>query len=673
MECDELIRDLIDSSWRTVLAEVENAAVYIDHAAAESLHWYAAGKGYLVLKDAGAVAVQELAMYNFRYAEVRTAKKAVVISTSDDLAFYRRTIKMILAKNAFESCTILCAAPPRGSDYYLSLAAEGTLDYSKLRNDVKEWMSSKKLPQEPSVSVTYVPLFLAMINKDLLITPPFGNVMPPVHSDVTDEWDAAADRLARSFRYLFEELNVREDVYTIGKFSGCIAEKLKDLERKNNPAAIPETGMSFILVDRTLDLSTPTSNNTESLFAKILRTLPHLPHHENDVAINMLRLFRDSEEPEKESRKPLWNVPGCLASLEKSVIEELICGKSKKILIAAHHSLNDMLLAAATASPQPRTASRISGHSLQKMVDKLRDSGTLDSAKLTACSTKLQSTLAVIEAITSDKTSQIELLTSLEKLALQNLSVSRESSTILSQLSNIIRTRKSRSLDMENLLALLIHIYSLAGIEIRFGPQQERCLEDAIADAILEDMQQLTENASTEQSSVYQETLLLLGTNGDNAAMKEASIRIASYIVNTFRAIATQRSALQDYRDLMVSSSSKEPTRRVGILEQIVADSLSPDTTHELRDLRQRSSSFVSAGLNLFLRGRAKRHPRDNQWILIYVVGGVTAEEARLVQEIVSAEKEGSHRVTLSGSKLLNPGDIVDKILLSSINHPSAA
>lgn len=52
-----------------------------------------------------------------------------------------------------------------------------------------------------------------------------------------------------------------------------------------------DRGVSLIFVDRTLDLCTPTSNNTESLLARILCTLPHLPHHHNDVAINMSPLF----------------------------------------------------------------------------------------------------------------------------------------------------------------------------------------------------------------------------------------------------------------------------------------------------------------------------------------------------------------------------------------------
>lgn len=71
--------------------------------------------------------------------------------------------------------------------------------------------------------------------------------------------------------------------------------------------------------------------------------------------------------------------------------------------------------------------------------------------------------------------------------------------------------RHSRGIDMENLFVLLIHIYSLAGTEIHFSPQQEDQLKCALTDAIFEDIQEFNENVPTNEVSVYQQTLLLLG------------------------------------------------------------------------------------------------------------------------------------------------------------------
>lgn len=60
------IKKFISESWTNIFMEVCNAVVYIDHCAIECLHWYTAGKSYLTLKDAGAVAVYEIGMYHFR-------------------------------------------------------------------------------------------------------------------------------------------------------------------------------------------------------------------------------------------------------------------------------------------------------------------------------------------------------------------------------------------------------------------------------------------------------------------------------------------------------------------------------------------------------------------------------------------------------------------------------
>lgn len=56
----------VSECWANVFSEVRGTVVYLDRSAAECLHWCTGGKGYLALKDAGAVAVHELGMYHFR-------------------------------------------------------------------------------------------------------------------------------------------------------------------------------------------------------------------------------------------------------------------------------------------------------------------------------------------------------------------------------------------------------------------------------------------------------------------------------------------------------------------------------------------------------------------------------------------------------------------------------
>lgn len=57
-----------------------------------------------------------------------------------------------------------------------------------------------------------------------------------------------------------------------------------------------------------------------------------------------------------------------------------------------------------------------------------------------------------------------------------------------------------------------------------------------------------------------------------------------------------------------------------------------------------------------------KHHPCDNNWIIIYIVGGVTADEIRETKEIISS-LEPNCKITIAGSKLLKPTDILDTVL----------
>lgn len=78
---------------------------------------------------------------------MQNCKKVVIISTSTNLAFYQRTVKMILEKNAFEHCTIITAAHSSVLNYENMIPSEDRVDYAKLKRDVKSWMHSNQPSQ----------------------------------------------------------------------------------------------------------------------------------------------------------------------------------------------------------------------------------------------------------------------------------------------------------------------------------------------------------------------------------------------------------------------------------------------------------------------------------------------------------------------------------------------
>ncbi|XP_063984399.1 sec1 family domain-containing protein 2-like [Diachasmimorpha longicaudata] len=648
------ISEFSHACWKDVFEKIPGAAVYIDHAAAECLHWFKGDRAYLQLIEAGAHSVHEIAIFTFQYVKVQNTKKAVIIITSSDPAFYERTLHTIIEKNTFENCVIVCAV------HSTVFNCDGEEHYENLREKVLEWMKESIPFAEISVEILFRPIVTAPISKNVFVTPPMERLMPPMDRKRTEEHESSVNYFVSSIHSIFTHFDLKEDIYAMGEFSEYVAGKLLAL-----PAAVArrkiligQAGVSLILIDRTLDLCTATKNTTDSVLSRILCTLPHLTHHNNDVAVNMAPLCPSSEESPQSMA-----VSGCLATSDNHQFNLLISKTLKDVLLTLNKWLIEML-SKELQSPKAKMSTRVSAHSLEKLIHKIRDN---ESPKLLAnYSKKLQIILAVVQSLKSEKTSQLDLLISLEKLILQNLAVSRESTSVLSQISNIIKNRISKGLDMENLLVLLIHIYAMAGMEIHFSPQEEDQLRAALAEAIFEDIQKCSEMGITHEVSVYHQTLLLLGVT-DEAAAREFSRKITEQILDMLYLIASQRRDLQDYGSIIVKPSPQEMAQCVGVVEKLLRDIIHPSKP-VIADLKMKTSSFISAGFNLLTKGRVQHHPADNPWIILYVLGGVTAEEARIVEQLSSQNDINVPRITLAGCRLLTPMDIADKILLSNLN-----
>ncbi|XP_058791912.1 sec1 family domain-containing protein 2-like [Phymastichus coffea] len=655
------MKEFADFCWKEVLSMINDAAVYIDHAAAECLHWHTGDKAYLTLKDAGALSVHELSLYNFHNLKAKNVSKAVIISTSTDSLFYQRTLKLIIEKNNFEKCSVVCTAHKKILNYISvnpgDLERENS--YDTLRGDILSWMNDRS-SQDSQVTMMFKPIFIACLKDNVFVTPPFGTLMPSIDGKLTDDFEVDIEFLISSFHSLFSYYDVQEDIYAMGKFSNCIADKLQNFTAAVNrrKGSMAHKKLSLILIDRTLDLSSATTHNSESILGRILCTLPHLPHHHNDVAVQMHSLSLKGEECSSS-----FMVPGCLATKNDEAMNILFNKKQKEVLLTLNKMLIDMTRN--KESPKPsKITTRITAHSLEKGIQKFRDSESVET--LCKNSKNLQFISAVVQALKSNKTSQIEFIISLEKLILQNLAISKDSSSILSQLSNIVKTRATRGLEMENLLVLLVYLYAMAGPDIKFSDQQEEGLKEALISAIYDDIIKCNETELNYEISAYYQTLLLLGVTGDEVA-KETAIKITDNVVELLHEILHQRESMKNYRQVMSMPNTREMARHVGLLEQLITNLLD-EKRPDIPDLIKKNSSLLSTGFKYLTTGKAQSHPCENSWVIIYVLGGITPDEIRIVEEIVNKKGPNTPKVTLGGTRLLNPLEVVDKILLTSIN-----
>ncbi|KAL7288577.1 hypothetical protein TKK_0017316 [Trichogramma kaykai] len=650
------IKEFAQACWKEVLDLADGAAVYIDHPATECLHWHTGDKAYLTLKDAGAVSVHELALYNFHNLKAKNATKALIISTSTDTLFYQRTLKVIIEKNNFQKCYVVCTAHKKILQY-TSIKTNDDIEsansYDSLKDDILYWMNDKMFTETSQVTMIFKPIFIACLKKDIFVTPPFGNLIPSIDQVLLHDYEAEIDFLISSFHTLFSYYNVTEDVFYLGKCGQYVAEKMNHFDaavnRRNRNSE--QKKVSLIFVDRLLDLSTATSHNSESMMGKILCTLPHLSHHYNDVAINMQAMNLKDEE----SNSTLM-VPGCLANSDETIMKILFNMKQKEVLT----SLNKMLIDMSEGSPKTnKSSSRISAHSLEKGLQKFRETETIES--LCNKTKNVQLISAVVQALKSNKTPQIDFIISLEKLILQNLAVSGDSSSILSQLSNIVKTRASRGLDMDYLLALIIHLYAMAGPDIKFTEQQEKNFRDSMSSAIYEDINKCNETDLMDEYSTYYQTLLLLGITNEESA-REISDKITDRIMNILHKVLNQREMLQNYKQVMHKTNPREMARHVGLLEQLITDLLD-EKKPEIPDIILASKSSNATHTD------TKAHPCENSWVIIYVLGGITPDEINIIENIINSKNNNSLRITVGGTRLLSPLEVVDKILLSNITN----
>lgn len=75
------IFEFSDACWSDVFLKIPGAAVYLDHAAAESLHWLKGDRAYLELMEAGAHSVHEIAMFTFQVHNIQIKNLTLCIQS----------------------------------------------------------------------------------------------------------------------------------------------------------------------------------------------------------------------------------------------------------------------------------------------------------------------------------------------------------------------------------------------------------------------------------------------------------------------------------------------------------------------------------------------------------------------------------------------------------------
>ncbi|XP_045536535.1 sec1 family domain-containing protein 2 [Papilio machaon] len=630
--------------WNEVYNRIIGAVVFLDDNSAECLHW---DGGLFNLLTGGAVAVKSLSPFECAKKE---HKKAVFITQSTSTQL--QTIREIIRNSDFVHCILISCMSldvvylelNEGKDVtdVVSAGKAFTEATKQLEGMLVEWMGKKQC----STEVLHVPIFTICPTNAVFLTPPYQKIYPLFNGNLTPESNSIdlytlsseersrVRRLASGLNSMFESMNLKEDVFYMGVYSSLVAGVLENspvclARRKNctNP-------VSLLIIDRTLDLCGVTSHSMECVLDKVMSVLPRFPGHSNDVAVDMSPLCVANVISHPDD---IQLSAGCLYHADDDACTQtfdyMINKSQKEVMFDLYNKLSKIDV---QKSPGPKTLLKVTPLSIEKIVIASKGNYDIIGKHIGV----LQQALGVVQTLKSPKRNQMELVMGLERQVHQSLAASRDSTSVLHQISQLIKTRKERNLPLENLLALITHVYSLTGTEVSFNKQHEDTLAEMLSVAIFEDHKTLLSNPDP------------------GMATPEGCAEMASKIMKKLKDVSQMRKILNKYTSVLKASESGLGYEYVGVLQQLVHEMTSCERP-ELTDLRHRHDGFkdiLRTGFNILTskKSRSSKHPLDNPTVLVFVVGGVTAEECKQLHR--SMITSGVDNALIIGStKFVNP------------------
>ncbi|CAH4028408.1 sec1 family domain-containing protein 2-like [Pieris brassicae] len=646
------VKEFRKAWWAEVYNRIIGAVVFIDDYSSECLHW---DGGLFNLLDGGAVAVKSLSPFEVCK---RDQRKAVFITQSTSTQL--QTIKEIIHNSDLTHCILISCISL--DVLYLELnkdkdvtdvvtSGKATSEATKqLERMLTGWIDK----QPCAVEVVYIPIFTISPTNVLFLTPPYQNVTPQYNGQLipdstsidlytlTNHERSMLRRLAGSLNTMLDSMNFKEDIYYIGQYSSLLAGVLENspvcVARKKNCS----TPMSLVIVDRTFDLCGVTSHSVESVLDKMLGVLPKFPGQCNEIAVDMSPLCAANAVFHPDD---VQLSPGCLYHADDDsclqTYDYMINKSQKEVMFDLYNKLSKMDV---QKSPGPKMLLKVTPQSVEKIISASKGNYDIINKHIGI----LQQALGVVQMLKSPRRSQMELLMSLEKQVQENLAASRESTSVLHQLSYLIKTRKDRNMQLKNLLALLVHVYSLAGTEVIFTSQHEEQLHQTLSVAMFEDHKDLFSNSD------------------GHIVTPEECERLSSNVMDLLKQVSQMRKNLQRYNSVLKPCESGIGHEYRGVLQQLVDDLVNTERP-DIPDLRHRNEGIkdlLRTGLNILTSKKSKiKHPMDNQTVIIFVIGGITADECKQLHRSVITSGIDNN-VLIGSTKFVNPVDAMKDVLM---------
>lgn len=656
--------------WDRVLSKVKKAVVFMDDKCAEALHW---SGGAAALFEAGAKNLKQFS--SFEACSTDEPKAVFVVST----LLKGRTvdiIKDIISLSHFQYCVVITTVAH--SVHLVANNVSGEMDgnpvFEQFEEKLCEWMGNMNYTAE----VMHVPVVFAPVSQQLILTPPFAHLFPLLISDLDTinakrpekkrfgslvdvdlnslpaELQIEVKHLASALNSMFETTGTREESFAVGPMSRIIAAELANHPQAKNRRKSAQNKASIIFIDRTMDLTGAVGHHGDNLVEKILTVLKPLPGHVTDVQVDMLELTALQRSPLTQNIL----APGCLAQSEssgaRSLWEAMLTSKQKEGVLEVRRQLVEA--ASKENLPIKMSMGRVTPDQLCSYVQPFRASrGALESH-----SGVLQLGLATAQMLRHPSLPRWDACLAFERLLLQALGDS-DFPSVLRQLLPLMKPtegtsgagRGAEECGPDELVLLLIYLYSLA---------DETTPTDQDEDEELERLERELIGALTLVFTKEAELSPLLQKLTGCVSPEELTMAVAHSAVErmfeTLRGLSQSRDHLKQLRSVYSPSDGIHQANYRPFLRQILEEVFHPDRS-ECPDIEHMSgglTDLLKTGFSMFMKV-SRPHPSDNPVLFLFLVGGVTPSELRLIKEVVSSLKPATQVLVLA-TRLLRPTDV---------------
>ncbi|KAM6921911.1 sec1 family domain-containing protein 2 [Xenentodon cancila] len=669
--------------WEKVLSKVKKAVVFMDDKCAEAVHWVG---GAAVLLRAGARNVKQFS--SFEACSANEPKAVFVVST----LLKGRTvdiIKDIISLSHFQYCVVFTTVA-----HSVHLLAnnvttdmEGHPVFEQFEEKLCEWMGNMNYTAE----VMHAPVVFAPVSQQLMITPTFAHLFPLISPDLEKinakrpekkrfaslndvdihalsvELQVEVKSLVWALNSMFEATGVREESFAVGPMSRIIAGELASLPQAKTRRKTAPGKASIIFVDRTMDLTGAVGHHGDNLVEKILTVLQPLPGHVTDVQVDMLELTSLQRTP----HSPNILAPGCLAQTESSAVrsmwEAMLTSKHKEAVMEVRRHLVEA--ASKEKLPIKMSMGRVTPEQLCSYIKPFRSSWeSLESH----CGV-LQLALATAQTLRHPSLPRWDACLAFERLLLQALGDS-DFPAVLRQLLPLMKPRGSedssssgsRSGEEEcgpdELILLLIYLYSLANE----ANHTDRDTEEEELEKLERELIGALTLVITRERELSPLLQKLTGCTVSGELSTERVHSAMERMFETLRGLSHTRDHLKQLRSIYTASDGVHQAAYRPFLRKILEEVFRPDRP-ECPDIEHMSgglTELLKTGFSMFMKV-SRPHPSDNNLLFLFVVGGVTPSELRLVRETVTTHKPGTQVLVLS-TRLLRPTDIPELLFSTS-------